>query len=114
VTSMQAYGRTKLLDMLWAAELARRLEGTGVTANSVCPGLVATNLVDLGPLRALAEAATRTPLMNTPEQGARLVIRLAADPEMEGVTGRFFTTTPGMNLMPPVAGMRDRALQRRL
>jgi len=45
-----AYGRTKLLDQLFTNELARRLEGTGVTANSVCPGFVATNLVDMGPL----------------------------------------------------------------
>ena len=48
-----AYGRTKLLDQLFTNELARRLEGTGVTANSVCPGLVATNLVDMGPVRPI-------------------------------------------------------------
>ena len=95
-----AYGRTKLLDQLFTNELARRLNGTGVTANSVCPGFVATNLVNMGPLRPLIEAATRTPFVNTPAEGARLVVRLATDPALEGVTGRFYTTTPGMNLLP--------------
>ena len=109
-----AYGRTKLLDQLFSNELARRLEGTGVTANSVCPGLVATNLVDMGPMRPIMEIATRTPLVNTPEQGARLVVRLAADPKLEGVTGRFYTTTPGMRLLPPVPAMLDTNLQQRI
>ncbi len=109
-----AYGRTKLLDQLFTNELARRLNGTGVTANSVCPGFVATNLVDMGPLRPMIEAATRTPFVNTPAEGARLVVRLATDPALEGVTGRFYTTTPGMNLLPPVPAMVDAGLQRRI
>jgi retinol dehydrogenase-12 len=109
-----AYGRTKLLDQLFTNELARRLNGTGVTANSVCPGFVATNLVDMGPLRPMIEAATRTPFVNTPAEGARLVVRLATDPGLEGVTGRFYTTTPGMNLLPPVPAMLDAGLQRRI
>jgi len=114
VNNNLAYGRTKLLDQLFSNELARRLEGTGVTANSVCPGLVATNLVDMGPMRPIMEIATRTPLVNTPEQGARLVVRLAADPKLEGVTGRFYTTTPGMRLLPPVPAMLDANLQQRI
>ena len=89
-----AYGRTKLLDQLFTNELARRLNGTGVTANSVCPGFVATNLVDMGPLRPLIEAATRTPFVNTPAEGARLVVRLATDPALEGVTGRSTPPRP--------------------
>jgi len=109
-----AYGRTKLLDQLFTSELARRLEGTGVTANSVCPGLVATNLVAAGPLRPIIEAASRTPFVNTPAEGARLVVRLATDPKLEGVTGRFYTTTPGMRLLPPVPAMLDTRLQRRI
>ena len=82
-----AYGRTKLLDQLFTNELARRLDGTGVAANSVCPGFVATNLVEMGPLRPIMEAATRTPFVNTPAEGARLVVRLATDPKLESVTG---------------------------
>ena len=69
----------------------------------MCPGLVATNLVDMGPMRPIMEIATRMPLVNTPDQGERrLVVRLAADPKLEGVTGRFYTTTPGMRMLPPV------------
>jgi len=109
-----AYGRTKLLDQLFTNELARRLAGTGVTANSVCPGLVATNLVDMGPLRPIMQAVARTPFVNTPAEGARLVVRLAADPKLEGLTGRFYTTTPGMRLLPPVPAMLDTQLQRRI
>ena len=109
-----AYGRTKLLDQLFTNELARRLEDTRVTANSVCPGFVATNLVDMGPLRPIMAAATRTPFVNTPAEGARLIVRLAADPKLDGVTGRFYTTTPGMRLLPPVPAMLDTQLQRRI
>lgn len=109
-----AYGRTKLLDLLFTNELARRLEGTGVTANSVCPGLVATNLIDMGPVRPIMEAAARTPFVNTPAEGARLVVRLATDPKLIAVTGRFYTTTPGMRLIPPVPAMRDVGLQGRI
>jgi retinol dehydrogenase-12 len=114
VNNNVAYGRTKLLDQLFTNELARRLEGTGVTANSVCPGLVATNLVDMGVLRPIMKAASRTPLVNTPAEGARLVVHLATDPELEDVTGRFYTTTPGMRLLPPVPAMLDTRLQRRI
>jgi retinol dehydrogenase 12 len=114
VNNNLAYGRTKLLDQLFTNELARRLEGTGVTANSVCPGLVATNLVDMGPLRPIMQVATRTPFVNTPAEGARLVVRLAADPKFEGATGRFYTSTPGMRLLPPVPAMLDTRLQRRI
>jgi retinol dehydrogenase 12 len=84
-----------------------------VTANSVCPGFVVTNLVDMGPLRPLMKAAARTPFVNTPAQGARLVVRLA-DPALDGVTGRLYTTTPGMRLLPPVPAMLDSGLQRRI
>ena len=47
-TVLRAYGKTKLLDVLFTLELAERLEGTGVTANCCCPGLVATGLAGTG------------------------------------------------------------------
>jgi hypothetical protein len=75
---------------------------------------VATNLVDMGPLRPIMQAASRTPLVNTPAEGARLVVRLATDPDLEDVTGRFYTTTPGMRLLPPVPAMFDARLQLRI
>lgn len=115
LTGMRAYGRTKLLDLLFALELARRLEGTRATANALCPGLVATNLVEGKPLLGPVDRImSRTPLLRTPEQGARMSVRLASDPSLAGVSGRFFTSTPGMTFLPSAAATRDVALQRRI
>lgn len=115
VNSFRAYGRTKLLDILFATELARRLNGTGVTANSFCPGTVATGLYEQMPaFRAIAPVLTRTPLMRTAEQGARIIVRLAADRSLAEVTGRYFTSVPGLGLLPPVRVRRDANLQRRI
>ncbi len=110
--SFRAYGRTKLLDILFAAELARRLAGTGVTANSLCPGTVATNLY--GQMGALRPLVSRIPLVRTAEQGARTTVRLACDPALVDVTGRYFTSVPGLGLVPPVRARRNAELQRRI
>lgn len=110
--SFRAYGRTKLLDLLFAAELARRLAGTGVTANSLCPGTVATNLY--GQMCALRPVVSRIPLVRTAEQGARTTVRLACDPALADVTGRYFTSVPGLGLVPPVRARRNAELQRRI
>jgi len=113
--SFRAYGRTKLLDVLFAAELARRLDGTGVSVNSLDPGTVATNLYgQLSALAPIVSALSHTPLVRTAEQGAETIVRLASDPALEGTTGRFFTATPGLGLLPPVRARRDTRLQRRL
>jgi NAD(P)-dependent dehydrogenase (short-subunit alcohol dehydrogenase family) len=114
-TGMRAYGRTKLLDLIFAVELARRLGGTRVTSNALCPGLVATNLIGGKPLLGpLDRMVSRTPLLRTPEHGARMSVRLASDPSVAGVTGQFFTSTPGMSFLPPVGATRDTAMQRRI
>jgi NAD(P)-dependent dehydrogenase (short-subunit alcohol dehydrogenase family) len=113
--AMRAYGRTKLLDLLFALELARRLEGSSLTANALCPGLVATNLVGGKPmLGPVDRVLSRTPLLRTPEQGARMSVRLATDPSLAGVTGRFFTSTPGMRFLPPASSTRNVGLQGRI
>jgi retinol dehydrogenase-14 len=87
---VRAYARTKLANVLFAYELARRLAGTGVTVNCVHPGGIATKLL----ASALPFPAISTPLMNryagTPEQGADTPIYLAASPEVEDVTGKYF------------------------
>lgn len=89
-----AYSRSKLANLWFTYELARRLDGSGVTANAVHPGLVRTAIGNhSGPLRRagwqLLHVAYRKVSL-TPEQGAAVITHLAIDPELEGVTGRYF------------------------
>jgi NAD(P)-dependent dehydrogenase (short-subunit alcohol dehydrogenase family) len=77
-----AYGASKLANILFSYELARRLDGTGVTVNAVHPGFVNTNF------QRAAGLNMRGPL--TPEEGADTPIWLATSPEVEGVTGKYF------------------------
>jgi retinol dehydrogenase-14 len=88
---MRAYTRSKLANVLFAAELARRLSGTGVTSNSLHPGTVATNIWSGAPTWAkpLVQILYR-PFMITPAQGGATIVQLAASPELEGVTGKYF------------------------
>ncbi len=88
---MKAYTRSKLANVLFAAELARRLEGTGVTSNSLHPGAVATNIWSGAPLWAkpLIQILYR-PFFISAEEGAETIVQLAASPELEGVTGKYF------------------------
>jgi NAD(P)-dependent dehydrogenase (short-subunit alcohol dehydrogenase family) len=111
----RAYGLTKLLLILHTQELARRLEGTPVTANSLCPGLVATNLVGAqAMITRVGDVLARTPLVRTPRQGAQMSVKLASDTRMAGVTGKFFTSTPAARVLPAVGARNDEALQREL
>jgi len=112
---MAAYGKSKLLDVLFTLELADRLEGTGVTANCCCPGLVATGLAgtDNRADRA-AQALSNTPLVRRPEQGARVLVRLATEPEFATRTGQFISSTPLAGLLPTIPSVRDVKLRRQL
>ncbi len=110
--SFRAYGRTKLLDILFAEELSRRLAGTSVTVNSLCPGTVATGLY--GEMPVIGPIVSRLPLVRTAEQGAQMTVRLATDPALAGTTGRYFTSVPGLGLLPPVRARRDAQLAQRI
>lgn len=84
------YARTKLANVLHTYELARMLEGTGVTANCLHPGVVATNLLaDATGLPRVIRLAARV-VRASPEAGARTSLYLATSPEVEGVTGKYF------------------------
>ncbi|HET6397990.1 MAG TPA: short-chain dehydrogenase, partial [Candidatus Thermoplasmatota archaeon] len=100
-TPFAAYARTKLLNVLFTVELARRLEGTGVTANAVHPanmvrsgggrefqGFVKHLMKALGPFHAAPEKAAREPL------------RVATDPALEGVSGKLFAGGGERRLAP--------------
>jgi NAD(P)-dependent dehydrogenase (short-subunit alcohol dehydrogenase family) len=86
----KAYSQSKLANVLFTYELARRLEGTGVSANCLHPGVVGTNLGS-GVTGALGfTVRALTPLMKSPEKGAETSVYLASSPEVEGSSGGYF------------------------
>ena len=90
-SGQRAYNQSKLANVLFTYELARRVEGTGVSANVLHPGVVATAFgqEDSGRWMRLMLPVVR-PFMKTPEQGAATSVHLASSPEVEGVSGRYF------------------------
>ena len=89
----RAYSQSKLANVLFTYELARRLEGSGVTANCVHPGAVDTGFLRyksvLGMVVRGLMAAARPVLLNA-EQGAATSVYVASSPEVDGVTGQYF------------------------
>jgi NAD(P)-dependent dehydrogenase (short-subunit alcohol dehydrogenase family) len=109
----KAYQQSKLANILFTYELARRIEGTRVTANTLHPGFVSTNFLQvfndapagwlirkLAPLVALS-----------PEQGARTSIYLASSPDVEGISGQYFVKEKPATSSPQ---SRDQAAAERL
>jgi NAD(P)-dependent dehydrogenase (short-subunit alcohol dehydrogenase family) len=86
----QAYGQSKLAMILFTHELAKRLEGTGVTVNSAHPGVVRTNFAKNNGLVTFGFRLLR-PFFISPETAARRILYVATSPELEGVTGKYFT-----------------------
>ena len=88
----RAYNQSKLANVLFTYELARRLQATSITANALHPGVVRTSFgaEDPAGFQRLVMPLVR-PFLKTPAQGAATSIHLAAAPELERVTGRFFT-----------------------
>lgn len=91
-SGMRAYGVSKLENLLFTLELARRLDGTGVTANSLHPGTVRTGYGADGDAEGfLAFGLTLgRPFFLSPADGARTSVYLASSPEVEGVSGKYF------------------------
>ena len=88
---MKVYANTKLMVTTMTYELARRLEGTGVTANVVEPGFVATNLgMNSGSLMSALMFTIVRPMQKSPKKGAETSIWAATAPELENVTGKCF------------------------
>jgi NAD(P)-dependent dehydrogenase (short-subunit alcohol dehydrogenase family) len=100
----QAYPLSKLLNILFTVELAKRLAGTGVTANCLHPGFVRTDLGRdvTGVLGAVVRLALR--LRPGPATGAETPVFLASSPEVAGVTGGYFVKR---KLVEPSALARD-------
>jgi NAD(P)-dependent dehydrogenase (short-subunit alcohol dehydrogenase family) len=111
--SMRTYGQSKLALVLFSYELARRLQGTGVTVNCLHPGFVATHIAQ-GNLPPLARAAAKfvvSLLGSSPEEGAKTSIYLASSPDVEGVTGKYFVKSIPKQSAPI---SYDESLQQRL
>jgi NAD(P)-dependent dehydrogenase (short-subunit alcohol dehydrogenase family) len=106
----RAYAQSKLANVMFTFELARRLEGSGVSANALHPGFVMTRFfLKEGRLFWLFKQFARL-LAITPEEGARTSIHVASSPEVSGVTGRYFEkcrpATPSAVSRDPDAGRR--------
>jgi NAD(P)-dependent dehydrogenase (short-subunit alcohol dehydrogenase family) len=89
--SFEVYAQSKLANVLFTYELARRLEGSGVTANALHPGFVNSNFGStMSRVPALFSRLFSRLLGTSPEQGAVTIIYLASSPEVQGVTGKYF------------------------
>jgi NAD(P)-dependent dehydrogenase (short-subunit alcohol dehydrogenase family) len=89
----KVYGKSKLANIYFARELARRLEGTGVTSNSLHPGFVRSEFGrggDLGTLYGFGIKYLAAPFAISPENGALTTIYLASSPDVEGATGGYY------------------------
>ena len=86
------YARSKLANILFTRELARRLDGTGVTANALHPGFVASNFAREGDTGKLGNAAmiVGRPFAISAAKGAQTSVFLASSPNVDGVTGQYF------------------------
>lgn len=90
-SGQQAYNQSKLANVMFTYELARRLDGTGVTATALHPGMTNTSFSAEDPARAMAPVVlVARPFMRSPEKGAETVVYLASSPTVEGVTGKYF------------------------
>lgn len=89
--AMKSYSQSKLAQVLFTRELAEKLKGTGVTVNSVHPGVVATNWGRHSAGALSFGIRLGSVFMISPEKGADTVVYLASSPEVDGVTGEYFT-----------------------
>ncbi|HEX4571505.1 MAG TPA: SDR family oxidoreductase [Dongiaceae bacterium] len=106
----KAYGRSKLCNILFTRELARRLAGTGVTANCLHPGFVATRFGDqAGGVMSLVIRAAKL-FAISPEKGAETIVHLASSPDVAGSSGGYFDkcrpATPTTEARDDVAAAR--------
>lgn len=110
----RAYATSKLAVQLWTQELAERLRGSGVTANSLHPGHVATNIWQLWPRPTWPQKLLQrliTAVMVSPAAGAETTTYLATSPEVAGISGAYFVKRRPRRVAKPAT---DRRLQREL
>ncbi len=108
---MKAYSQSKLANVLFSLELSNRIKGTGVTSNSLHPGVVNTHFADQGSAINNFIYKVFGFMMETPKQGARTTVYLASSPEVEGVTGKYFSARKQIT---PSNEARDMAIAKKL
>jgi retinol dehydrogenase 12 len=106
-----AYGATKLANVLFTRELARRLAGIGVTANCLHPGVVATHIFAGAGIAGAAIGLVGKVFMLSKEEGAATTVYLASSDEVAGVSGRYFDKCRAVE---PSRRAQDDALARAL
>jgi NAD(P)-dependent dehydrogenase (short-subunit alcohol dehydrogenase family) len=111
ISGLRVYGMSKLANILFTTELARRIEGTGVTANAVHPGGVSTRLGTNNGVFGKVVTTALSPFFLTPEQGAYTSLHVAIDPGLETTSGRYFADSREAT---PTANARDRVAAERL
>jgi len=108
---MRAYARSKLANVLFTTELAVRLASTGVTANCLHPGAVATNIWSYAPWYAQPLLAVAKLFMISPEKGGDTIVHLAASPVVDGLSGGYYEKNRNVR---PSRLAQDRAVATRL
>jgi NAD(P)-dependent dehydrogenase (short-subunit alcohol dehydrogenase family) len=110
-SSWRSYSNSKLANILFTRELAGRLDGTGLTANCLHPGVVRTGFGrDARPLMRVGITIAK-PFMLSPERGADTTVYLASSPDVAAKTGGYYVKR---QLREPSAAARDDGLARRL
>jgi WW domain-containing oxidoreductase len=110
--SWSNYGQSKLANLLFARQLAKRLEGTGKTANSLHPGVIHTNLArSMNPIAKVALAIAGPLVLKSAAEGAATQCYLAVHPSVEGVSGKYFADC---NVSKSSSKGRDDALAEKL
>lgn len=109
--SWRSYANSKLANILFTRELARRLDGTGVTANCAHPGVVRTGFGREGKALLRLGMTIARPFVLSPERGADTIVYLASSPDVAGETGGYYVKRQRRE---PSAAARDDAAARRL
>jgi WW domain-containing oxidoreductase len=108
----RSYGQSKIANLLFAKQLARRLAGTGQTANAVHPGVIATNLSrHMNAVAGFLYGAVGPLFLKTVAQGAATEVFVATSPTIAGVSGQYFADS---NIAEPRADANDEAIAERL
>ena len=110
---LRAYGQSKLALLLFTYELARQLQGTGVTVNAMDPGITATNLGrgGLAPVPSLLMQFVAARVGSPPEKPAQTALYLASEPSVESISGHYFANSV---IRKSSERSHDESLQRQL